>query len=162
LFEERSCTGCHQDPHNSGARQAQCETCHTMTAWTPTLAFDHNATRFPLLGSHRSARCIACHQPASGGTHVSFNSAKSDCASCHQDIHQGQFAGRLGVSDCNSCHSTLQWKPDAGFDHSRSEFPLDGAHKNVRCVLCHTPGSRVNGRDLVVYRDAPTECKQCH
>ena len=164
VFNERSCTTCHQDPHNLDLRQAQCETCHTLTAWMPTLAFDHNKTPFPLLGAHRSTTCASCHKPgpSPSGLHVSFSSAKSECSGCHEDIHERQFVGRLAVSGCNSCHSTLQWKPASGFDHSNSDFPLDGAHKKVRCVLCHLPSPRVNGRALLVYRDAPTECKKCH
>jgi Na+-translocating ferredoxin:NAD+ oxidoreductase RnfG subunit len=56
----------------------------------------------------------------------------------------------------------LKWLPATGFDHAKTAFPLDGAHKNVRCVLCHTANLRVNGRQVVQYKETPTECAKCH
>jgi predicted CXXCH cytochrome family protein len=163
LFQDRSCIACHRDPHDLKPESKACETCHTLNVWTPARTFDHSATSFPLLGSHRSASCISCHKPAnaSAGKQISFKDAPQQCSGCHEDIHAGQFAARFDPG-CSSCHSATTWKPPAGFDHSRSAFPLDGAHRKVRCVLCHTTTSRVNGRETLVYKDAPTECAKCH
>lgn len=162
-FEDRSCIGCHRDPHDLAVQDRQCERCHTLTAWTPTLGFDHGKTQFPLLGSHRAVNCVSCHRPSTSGNgkQIRFAGASQQCAGCHEDIHSGQFASRPDSGNCASCHSTLKWKPSA-FDHSQSAFRLDGAHQKVRCVLCHTTTSRVNGKQVLLYRDAPTECAKCH
>jgi hypothetical protein len=164
LFEERSCKACHQDPHELPAKQAACEGCHTLNAWAPTRGFDHGTTRFPLLGRHRLPECLSCHQPQTlnGARHIRFSGAQQQCAGCHEDIHAGQFADRPGAADCGSCHTAANWKPTAGFDHALTAFPLDGAHRNVRCVLCHEKTSQVNGRQTLLYREAPTECASCH
>ena len=53
---------------------------------------------------------------------------------------------------CQSCHSTNAWRP-ATVDHSRTRFPLTGAHTGVACASCH-----VGGR----YTGTPTACNSCH
>ena len=42
---------------------------------------------------------------------------------------------------CASCHTTEAWSPlrgDLGFEHESTGFPLDGRHRDVTCVRCHT------------------------
>jgi predicted CXXCH cytochrome family protein len=163
VFEDRSCVGCHRDPHQLSGQPKQCETCHTLNSWRLTRGFDHNTTRFPLLGSHRTTGCVMCHKPAESpaGKEIVFTGAPQQCSGCHEDTHAGQFARRFGADDCSSCHSTARWKP-SGFDHARTVFRLDGAHRNVQCAGCHDRTSRVSGRDVLVYRETPTECAKCH
>ncbi len=164
VFDQQTCASCHRDPHDLGSQPAPCETCHSVNAWVPVKGFDHTRTRFTLLGSHRVVDCVSCHPPlgAGQGQHVRFRGAPMECSGCHEDIHAGQFAGRPGAGECSSCHTAAQWKPATGFDHGTSAFPLDGAHQNVRCVLCHSKTTPVNGRETLVFRSAPTECKSCH
>lgn len=164
VFEQRSCVTCHRDPHELAAQQKQCEACHTVNAWIPALGFDHSNTRFTLLGSHRAVDCLSCHKPKTTAAVklIPFKGAPEHCLGCHEDIHAGQFAKRQDTGNCASCHSTLEWQPPTGFDHSQTAFPLDGAHEKVRCVLCHTTTLRVNGRQVVNYKEAPTECAKCH
>jgi hypothetical protein len=146
------------------AQQDQCEACHTVNAWSPALAFDHSKTRFLLVGSHRVVGCLSCHkaEATAVGKLIHFRGASQQCSGCHEDIHRGQFTSRQEPGGCASCHSTLKWLPATGFDHAKTAFPLDGAHKNVRCVLCHTTNLRVNGRRVVQYKETPTECAKCH
>jgi predicted CXXCH cytochrome family protein len=153
LFENRSCVACHRDPHELDAQQNQCEACHTLSAWSPALAFDHNKTRFPLVGSHRVVGCFSCHKPeaTTAGKLIRFKGASQECSGCHEDIHRGQFTSRQDTSRCAVCHSTLKWLPASGFDHSMTAFSLDGAHQNVRCVLCHATTVRAAGRQVVQY-----------
>jgi len=54
-------------------------------------------------------------------------------------------------TSCESCHSTRAWEP-ATFDHNQTGFVLEGGHRNVDCVDCHTDG----------YSGTPTECFACH
>ncbi len=59
---------------------------------------------------------------------------------------------RLGEK-CDGCHSEDGWRRVKAFDHSKTKFALDGAHKEVGCAACHA-GER--------YKDLPTTCVSCH
>jgi hypothetical protein len=60
----------------------------------------------------------------------------TDCALCHRDPHEGRFG-----ADCASCHSPGDWKRivEASFDHAKTRYPLEGAHRDVACAKCHDP-----------------------
>ncbi|MFN7996250.1 MAG: hypothetical protein U0Q18_21745 [Bryobacteraceae bacterium] len=53
---------------------------------------------------------------------------------------------------CETCHTTSSWL-NATFDHSKSRFPLTGAHVSVPCAQCHQNG---------VFTGTPTACAGCH
>ena len=55
-------------------------------------------------------------------------------------------------TQCQTCHTTNAWRP-ATVDHSKTRFPLTGAHTRVDCARCH-----VGGR----YTGTPTDCYACH
>ncbi len=152
-----TCVGCHQtkydattSPHHAPAGMGTtCETCHTTVQWRGA-GFDHTRTRFPLLGKHVSATCLACHNDRV------YAGKPSVCASCHQRDYD---ASRLpdhrasGIpATCETCHTATGWKP-ATFDHNATQFALDGAHRAVNCQSCHGDG---------VYRGKPTTCVSCH
>ncbi len=175
-FDDRSCTACHQDPHKGQFRDrmlkltaqgksAGCEACHTLDSWHELSRFDHSATKFRLLGSHRAVACSDCHRPPRLEVklmHVDFRSAPLTCEGCHQDIHGGQFANAARQTDCVSCHNTNKWKPSL-FDHNtRAAFSLQGVHKDVRCALCHTTVREVAGKNVLFYKPTPKECSACH
>ena len=151
------CYSCHQadfgrttDPnHVQSQFSHDCLTCHTMTAWQPSI-FDHNKTSFPLVGSHAAVQCASCH--ASG----QFKRTPTDCYSCHQadfgkttdpNHVQSQFS-----HDCLTCHTMTAWKP-ATFDHNKTNFPLVGAHITVQCASCHAGGK---------FAGTPMDCYSCH
>ncbi len=70
-----------------------------------------------------------------------------DCKACHDDPHEGQFAGgAYAGQDCLSCHDRHAFMPPAFDDdhHGRTRFPLTGAHLAVGCSECH----RKNGEML--------------
>ncbi len=54
--------------------------------------------------------------------------------------------------DCTVCHTTQQWK-GAKFDHTKTRFPLTGAHITTSCAQCH-----INGK----YTGTSTQCIACH
>ncbi len=137
------CFACHQkDDHHQGAFGQDCAACHTTAAWLPA-SFDHSKSAFPLTGAHTTVDCVKCH------VNNVFKGTPTDCFACHQkdDHHQGAFG-----QDCAACHTTSAWLP-ASFDHSKSAFPLTGAHLNVDCTKCH-----VNN----VFKGTPTACSACH
>ena len=173
-FEDRSCTGCHQDPHRgqfrermlkaSAGKPGGCETCHSLSSWKELSKFDHAATEFALVGAHRAVSCADCHKPPNLETNlvnVNFRAAPNTCEGCHRDIHAGQFATAATSPKCASCHNSNKWKPSL-FDHSRTRFPLEGVHKNVRCVRCHSSIKAVNGSDVLYYKPTPVQCEACH
>jgi hypothetical protein len=124
--------------------------------------FDHDGTRFALLGAHRTLTCTECHRPdkSAGFTTIAFHDTPTACGGCHEDAHDGQF-GSTGVT-CSGCHNNVAWRPSI-FDHEKqTRFSLKGAHEAVPCRDCHTQTAERNGRTVIVYRDAPTACADCH
>ena len=150
-----TCVSCHQSKFDATTRPnhrttgigTTCESCHTVTAWTPA-TFNHSATRFPLTGAHVSATCLACHNDGV------YRGKPTACASCHQGKYDATTQPNHRTSGyattCESCHTVTAWKP-AAFDHTR--FPLNGAHRSATCASCHADG---------VFRGKPSTCVSCH
>lgn len=142
----RGCADCHgaRDPHR-GQLGARCGTCHDESSWTRQVKFDHELTRFPLLGLHTTVGCPECH---AAGTH---KSTPTDCASCHRDDdpHEGAFGPQ-----CERCHAATGWR-GATFDHDRqTRFPLDRGHAGLACKDCHRRAAATARLD--------TGCNACH
>jgi hypothetical protein len=139
----QDCYACHRtdDAHN-GQFGADCSACHTPDDWE-NATFDHNLSAFKLEGKHARVDCQDCHQ---NGV---FKGTPTECFACHQqdDEHNGRFG-----TDCGACHTPSDWD-NATFDHSRSNFPLDGAHVNVACEECHLNNT---------FAGTPTDCVACH
>jgi hypothetical protein len=156
------CQNCHMDPHRGAFQDTKvrgtCESCHNTSGWKqnrPGSGFDHNATRFALLGKHAELACSKCHN----GSNFRKPIAHERCADCHQDPHRGQFTTRTAGSDCASCHTESGFKPTR-FDrvtHQRSAFPLEGKHAVLQCRECHQP----EGREAV-YITRKLVCSACH
>jgi hypothetical protein len=154
-----TCVSCHlQDfngsknpPHRAAGFSQECSSCHSTVTWVGA-KFDHNTmTKFPLTGAHVSTQCSQCH--ASGV----FVGLATQCVSCHLTTFQAttnpQHASNGIPQTCEQCHSTANWG-NASFDHSKTPFPLTGAHVTVQCTQCHTQGGN--------YAAAPTQCVGCH
>lgn len=163
----KSCISCHIDEH-VGQLNGECLSCHTMTSWKPPTGFDHDSTRYPLTGRHREVDCQKCHQLCQRHDSLLTNKlvlkgddrkfARYDglnfpnCSSCHEDVHKG----KLGA-DCAGCHNTTGFRQIASglFDHSKTDFPLDGKHLTVACDKCHKSDRKSSG---MVFGT----CKDCH
>lgn len=106
-------------------------------------------------------QCERCHEP--------FNKAAQTqlCQSCHKkvatDIKQKRgFHGRTRkLGECRACHTEHKGRTariakfdQHLFDHSRTDFALNGEHSKVKCANCHLP--------RVKYRHAPLACNACH
>jgi len=141
-----------------------------MIRWDPTpKGFDHSKTEYLLDGKHSGITCRSCHN----AQHIS-SSARAllgnkdlnrtyfglspSCITCHQDKHQGRFG-----TECKTCHSTVDWKAakidQQSFDHSRTRYPLTGAHREVDCQKCHTAGDDGKPRFAGIQFAA---CSACH
>lgn len=154
-------------------------------------ADDHDKTRFHLDGAHRAVACNLCHvddarllakappalraglrragkAPARDGRELLVSVAVMHpspvvhgCQGCHEDVHAGQFATRVGKDGCEGCHRTTSFQ-DLSFDHAKdSRYPLTGAHLKAACAGCHPP-TKVDGRAPVRYRPVETACASCH
>ncbi len=128
----------------------ECSACHTPEGWRVggsvrgDSGFDHARTGFPLTGRHQTVACTSCHVPG--------QRARRECASCHQDDHQG----RLGRS-CDTCHSAVSWRRTNAIElHRMTRLPLTGMHVLAACTDCHRRNSERE------YSAAPAECYACH
>lgn len=169
-----ACATCHTDVHggrfavDSVGRATDCATCHVETDFRDVAPerFDHGAwTSFVLEGAHRTAACVTCHPRSLERPERHLGPALGDashrCASCHEDVHSGQFAS---ADDCGLCHGTETFAPlEKPFDHGRwTDFSLEGAHAEVRCATCHPrfepPDALGRGFMAAPGRD----CTSCH
>ncbi|MEW6510542.1 MAG: hypothetical protein AB1428_06225 [Bacteroidota bacterium] len=149
------CYTCHQQQFTSATNPSHagfptdCVTCHSTSAWRPS-TFDHSRTNFRLTGAHMAVACNQCHK------NNQYTGTTTLCFGCHQT----DFAGATNPSHtgfsttCQTCHSTSAWQP-ASFDHSKTQFPLTGAHMTAQCAQCH-----INN----VYAGTPMTCgsSTCH
>jgi len=141
------CISCHQiDDHHQGNFGTDCKQCHETEDWKKE-NFDHEkASEFALKGRHSEIECDSCHR-----ANLFDNPLAKECVSCHlaEDVHQGTSA-----TDCGACHSTDEWK-NAGFDHLKdTDFPLNGAHTDLDCGVCHIGGN--------LEKELDTGCFSCH
>lgn len=172
-FKELSCTTCHEDVHHgqfasrmsakdSTGKMPGCRACHSTKEWKDLTKFNHDATTFPLTGSHRAVACADCHKPPNlelTMRHVDFTKTSASCGDCHENPHADQFGDRK--NKCESCHNTNKWKPSL-FDHDSTGFPLRGGHENVVCSACHTSKRSVAGNEVLFYKPTPKNCDACH
>lgn len=161
--QDRLCLDCHdlvaldvdQKTGLHGRRIAStkegCKTCHVDhqgrqkdIVRLDTDGFDHLFTDFTLAGKHLKLSCSSCHSASE-----KYRDAPIDCIDCHKT--SDKHLGKLG-EDCASCHSEEGW-PEADFDHSNTQFSLNGEHAELVCNACH-PGER--------YKDIPEQCHSCH
>ncbi|HAM99039.1 MAG TPA: hypothetical protein DCQ26_10560 [Marinilabiliales bacterium] len=157
-----ACVSCHQTDYESTTNPShialnfttQCTDCHTTNpGWKPAEYRSHDAAYFPIYsGEHRGEwnSCADCHTNPS-------NYAEFSCINCHEhergdmDEEHGGIGGYIYSSDaCYSCHPT--GSEEGSFNHSKSAFPLTGAHTTTDCSDCHTNG----------YSGTPNTCSGCH
>jgi hypothetical protein len=159
-----SCVSCHADAH-AGQVSTRCETCHTVDR--PRFAvttFAHEKTRFPLTGKHTPVACATCHKveagifPAGRTTTRRLTGIGTDCVSCHQDPHAGQFK-----TGCQACHSAETFRI-ARYSHLRARtlgWFFTGRHLTA-CSACHKPSGARAGSAAVVAYQVSTSCTACH
>ncbi len=86
---ETTCASCHAEdqPHRDQFAGRTCETCHTTEAFV-IAAFDHNTTRFELVGAHQNVTCASCHREetaSDGSVFVRYRPMGMACKDCHGD-----------------------------------------------------------------------------
>lgn len=110
----------------------KCETCHEK-----------------LNKEQQNERCVGCHDHRNIASDIKDNKGfhgKAEiisrvlCSHCHTD-HKGRDADVV-LFDADS------------FDHTVSDFELEGKHRNTECSACHRPEDK--------YSQAPGGCIDCH
>ncbi|MBL1214095.1 MAG: cytochrome C [Ignavibacteriae bacterium] len=148
------CVLCHTDVHEN-TLSPSCENCHGFDSFKPASNFSHDKSNFKLTGKHKNLECIKCHTADQDKklNLTKFTGIKfSQCSDCHTDIHKNKFG-----QNCSSCHVTASFKQiknRSSFAHEKTNFPLIGKHKLVKCNDCHTAN-----RGL---KPAYTNCYDCH
>ena len=168
-FKTTDCESCHGDPHKGSQKKLSdvktCEGCHQVDSWQ-LVAFDHEKTKFPLVGKHATTACRKCHSAELNKfdpAQMRFVITNFTCSDCHQDKHGGQFAlaNATPPTDCARCHFSSTWK-ELKFDHNRdSAYKLEGAHSKVPCNGCHKEES-TESAPVVRYKPIASDCKSCH
>jgi hypothetical protein len=147
-FREASsyCNDCHKkDDKHKGGLGTDCAKCHTDKDWKTT-AFNHDKTKFKLLGKHNDVKCDKCHIDGK------YKDTPMQCVSCHKKDDDKAHKGKLGKK-CESCHVERDWK-EIRFDHDKlTKYPLLGKHNDVKCDKCH-----INNK----FKDTPKQCSSCH
>jgi hypothetical protein len=171
------CLTCHKDYHlfekakfKHFSNPNKCEQCHVESSWNKVQNFDHNRdTRFVIDGKHDELSCLDCHvqdsktkaklpKPIYNWPHLMGKT----CETCHASPHKNQFSAQLLKKTCTECHVTTGWynmKNGKGFDHSKTRFPLTGAHAHADCNECH--GSQ--GKKVFKFNSPELKfCVSCH
>lgn len=171
------CSNCHRDEHAgqfAGAPYANsCERCHNLQRLRPsTFSLQkHKDTLFPLSGAHMAVACDECHRPSPQFMPKKvavYRWRALACTTCHSDPHRGQFdkltraSSAGGFAGCETCHSTQSWKEFSHFDHSKTSFPLLGAHQATSCSSCHKPKDATLSVASADFKVAPVKCEGCH
>ena len=146
MKKPRACIACHgKDDVHKKKLGRDCASCHNARGWRKDISFDHDLTRFPLIGLHGAVPCEECHATQS------FKDTSRQCVSCHKDSYH---KGRLG-DQCATCHNPNSWQLWL-FDHARQTgSKLVGAHAALDCHACH----RIAGKKL---KTSMQYCIRCH
>jgi hypothetical protein len=107
--------------------------------------------------------CGNCHDRTNQVTQSSL------CVACHKDVAEDlksrvNFHGRManaGSGECRACHTEHKGRDaditqlnKAQFDHSQTQFALQGAHASLDCASCH--------KSKEAWRKATPTCVGCH
>lgn len=142
-----TCFACHEnDDVHKGKEGKQCSRCHNEQKWDKRVIFDHDMTRFPLIGLHAAVPCEECH------LNTSYKVDSLNCGFCHKkdDVHKLTLG-----NNCAVCHNPNGWRVWK-FDHNtQTDYRLDGAHAKLNCQACHHEAAADKIR-------LPKACGSCH
>lgn len=175
----KTCETCHASPHKKTFSKEflakKCTECHVTDDWFRKpggAAFNHDETRFKLTGRHLTLDCAKCHTGEGKNKIYKFKSfEKNFCVDCHQTPHKDQFNPKFVEQACNTCHTTKDFKGLLKFDHDKTKFKIEGAHRELACKDCHTETSKgVYGPEKkpvtwhkFLFKDLDEKsCRTCH
>jgi len=159
----QDCNACHaKDDVHKGSLGPKCADCHVEESWKK-VKFDHDKTRFPLVGKHNDVKCADCHKD------TNYRETPHACIACHKkdDKHKGHFSEK-----CEPCHTAKSWKTIVFNHDTDTKYPLLGKHRTVKCEACHTTplhGVKVSNVCIDCHKKDDkhkgtlgTDCVKCH
>ena len=161
-----ACNQCHSDYHKGEFKDKpefkDCAGCHSVKGFNETsFGFDqHQSSNFALKGAHLATECSSCHKK---GKNWQFRNIGKECQDCHQDKHKDILDRKFyEPNQCATCHSDESWA-SVIFDHSKTNFPLEGKHSATACYKCHFQ-KRENDQiiDFQQFKGTPDQCFRCH
>ena len=186
--QSKFCIDCHANIHNKqfGSTYAaqSCTLCHTTLNFKERLTFDHDKTKYPLLGEHAKTKCSECHKPTPQSINLRWPNFKTknhtelkpvtlskflfpeikqaSCFACHNDYHKGQLS-----TNCNECHNEKGWRPSTFNHNTQSKFKLKDKHEKLDCIKCHLQTKEIvsyKNKNYYVnkYKPLKTACIDCH
>ena len=159
------CMDCHDDYHEgvftAANSNSDCLDCHSVFEQFSFTSYgfeDHQSAAFKLDGAHMATPCFACHLSEEKWV---FRDIGITCNDCHEDVHAGYISEEFYPdNDCTQCHETNTWT-QINFDHSRTDWTLEGKHEAVDCRLCHIDESETG--DLIQeFEGLSQSCTSCH
>jgi hypothetical protein len=160
--EVSDCGRCHADHHGEGFTVVNLQSFRE-AGIRAIEEFDHALVGWDMNGRHAELACTECHANAEvgelpAGEHR-FLGLDRDCASCHEDAHEGRMQ-----LDCAQCHGQTKFTELFALGHERV-LPLTGGHAAAGCRECHAEGGessleRIGARG--VDEDDVRECRDCH
>lgn len=135
---KEACALCHSDHHGADFAVVNLRS-FTIAGVPDPDAFEHDLVGFAMGGKHLELECTECHEHADAPVLPEdarrFLGLDRDCATCHEDPHEGAMA-----RSCAECHGQDAFDDLAPFVHDE-RFPLAGAHAAADCYDCHEEGS---------------------
>jgi hypothetical protein len=158
------CTDCHIDYHKKqfvkNGVSPDCSQCHSVkgfNGFSYTIE-QHKAGIFPLKGAHEATACTDCHRKQK---EWNFRGIGINCKDCHKDIHQAIIPSKYyPEANCKICHTESSWSA-ISFDHSITNFKLNGAHTKQDCRACHFKKDS-DGNVKQKFSDLAKSCTECH
>ena len=161
--QHERCLDCHEDFHKGqltkNNKVLDCSECHTVKEFSPSLFSidDHDKLNFKLMGSHLAIPCKSCHIK---NDKWNFNVENKLCTNCHENIHKEEISKKYLLDDnCVSCHNVNSWN-EVFFNHSSTNFELQGRHKEINCKKCHFV--EIEKQIVQKFRSLKSDCVVCH
>jgi hypothetical protein len=163
-LKHEKCTDCHTDYHEKQfvkeGKSPDCIECHSVNGFVGSsyTIEKHALNNFPLKGAHLATPCFVCHKKQ---VKWSFKQIGNQCVDCHENIHKSFIDEKYYPNaDCKVCHTENQW-PEVNFDHSKTPYPLEGAHKDQDCHECHFKIG-TDGETHQQFAGLQKQCSNCH
>ena len=165
-----ACNKCHIDYHRGefalNGISPDCVECHSLEKGFDYSLYtleEHQSTDFPLEGAHLATPCFACHV-SEEEDRWTFIDLGSTCNDCHEDVHEGTVDVtyyKEASYNCTTCHVNDSWEW-VSFDHSQTDWPLEGKHSEVKCKDCHFAKTANDVISKRTFNSAEGICASCH